>query len=384
VKRLIELPHFQTEDESQMAPQIDRDELFDLLKRMIRINSVGVGLAGCEEAERPMVAFLDEYLRGLGLSLDLQEVRDGRKNVIARMAGSGKKTLILEGHMDIVSIAGMEIPPFDPVEREGRIYGRGSCDTKAGIACLLAALSAFARVGERPPANLIFIGMVGEETNFEGAEVLVERKSVQADGALVAEPTMCQTVTAHKGGSRYRLRTLGRAAHGALPQLGVNAISKMMRVIQLLEEQLMPQLAERDHALCGPPTMNIGLITGGIQPNFVPDQCEITIDRRLIPGERGVETISEVRRLVEKLAQDDPEFRFEIEPYLTFEPMEAPLESEIVQCAMAATGQTQPEGVAYGTDASYLQRLGFPCVVLGPGSIAQAHGAVEYVAVEQV
>ena len=286
--------------------------------------------------------------------------------------------------MDVVSTAGMGIAPFDPEEREGRIYGRGSCDCKAGIACLLAALAAFARVDERPPANLIFIGMVGEETHFEGAKAILNEQAVQADGALIAEPTMCQAITAHKGGARYRVRTLGRAAHGALPELGVNAISKMTQVIQRLEEELIPELAKRNHRLCGPATMNIGLIKGGIQPNFVPDRCEITIDRRVIPGERAAETVEEVRRLLEQLAKEDSKFRYELDPFLHFDPMEAPLESEVVRCSMAATKQEAPAGVAYGTDASYLQHLGIPCVVLGPGSIDQAHQAVEYVALEQV
>ena len=367
-----------------MTISIDHKELVDLLKRMIRINSVGEGLAGCDQAERPMVEFLERYLGELGLKVETQEVLDGRKNIFAEMKGTSAKRLMLCGHLDVVSIQGMEIEPFNPVERDGKIYGRGSCDMKGGLACFLACLSALVRAGASPSANLVFVGLIGEELKFEGSRFLAEQKTFKADGAIFGEPTGCRVVTAHKGGVRFRVKTIGRSAHGAVPHVGVNAITQMARLIPRIEERLIPNPESRTHPLCGAPTLNVGLIQGGTQVNFVPDECSVSVDRRVTPQETVSQAIAEAKELLENFRRDDPGLKIEFELLSSYEPMETPTDAKTAHCALKAAGHSEPLGVPYGSDASFIQQLGIPCILLGPGNIEQAHHPAEYIEIAQL
>ncbi|MBN1517248.1 M20 family metallopeptidase [Candidatus Sumerlaeota bacterium] len=368
-----------------ITSEIDPAELLRFHAELIRINSVGPGLEGCEQAERPMMRWLTRLFEREGVECWQQEVQDGRNNILARIKGSGNRTLLLEAHMDVVSTRGMTIAPFDPVQRDGRVYGRGSCDTKGAMACMLAAMLALRRSGETPPANVVFCAMVGEETDFEGAKQFAADPPVRADAAIIGEPTNCRVVSAHKGGMRYYITTRGVAAHGAMPELGVNAIENMARVIRVLREEIMPRYKDRAHPLVGPPTINIGLIEGGTQVNFVPDYCRIMIDQRITPGEDLRATLDEIAQALRAAEQrDGAPLNFEFEHRLGFDPMEAPNGSEIVRCCLSAVNQDEPLGVAYGTDGSFMQATGMHCVLLGPGDIAQAHAADEWIEIAQL
>ena len=204
---------------------------------------------------------------------------------------------------------------------------------------------------------------------------------LRADGAIVAEPTEMRMVSASKGVLRWRMRTLGIAAHSAKPHLGVNAISKMAALIGALDRE-NEKLAARSHPLLGPGTLNIGLIQGGEQINFVPDRCEIAIDRRLIPGEdphRVWDGYAELARHLDCVI--DP-------PFIADSALETSLDSAVAVTAgrvLQSMGQTaEPVGVPFGSDASKLARAGVPSIIFGPGSIDRAHAAVEYVECDQV
>jgi acetylornithine deacetylase len=227
---------------------------------------------------------------------------------------------------------------------------------------------------------------IDEEHGFRGVAKLCE--DIEAHAAVVAEPTDLRVVIASKGVLRWRVRTKGRAAHSAKPHLGVNAITAMARLILALEEE-SAKLATKQHPLLGPATHNIGLIHGGRQVNFVPDQCCVEIDRRLIPGESIPEVLDRYRKIVDRLAEEFPDFHAEMEPPMLEDyPLETSADAAIVGTAQRVLEgyglSSEPIGVPYGSDASKFSRKGIPSIVLGPGSIDQAHAAVEFVECDQV
>jgi acetylornithine deacetylase len=290
--------------------------------------------------------------------------------------------------MDTASELGMNRKPFQPVRDGNRLYGRGSCDTKAGLAAMMHAMRILKQAGIRPRASVILVAAVDEEHSFRGVVKFIE-KGIKADGAIVAEPTDMETVVASKGCLRWRLRTRGRAAHSSKPQIGINAITKMMKIMAAMDETFPEPFAGRRHPLVGSPTVNVGIISGGRQVNQVPDWCTIDIDRRLIPGETKAAVWKEFESLIAGLRARDPELDVEMdEPMLEDYPLETAASARIVEViakvSQELTGQHHVVGVPYGSDASKLAQAGTPSVILGPGNIDQAHAADEWVELDQV
>ncbi|MEK6719012.1 MAG: M20/M25/M40 family metallo-hydrolase [candidate division NC10 bacterium] len=224
--------------------------------------------------------------------------------------------------------------------------------------------------------------------HYEGVAHLVA-SGFRPDAAVVGEPTGLRVVAAHKGVVRWKMVTTGRAAHSANPQEGCNAIVRMAAVIRALEERLIPRLRERTHPLLGPPTLSVGRIEGGLQVNVVPDRCTIEVDRRLLPGETWADARSELEAVLASLRAEDPDLQVTIqEPYQNTPCMETPLDAAIVRIAEEAVrridGRHPAQGVPFATDAALLSAAGVPCVVLGPGHIAEAHTSTEYVEIQQV
>ncbi|MFN0104172.1 MAG: M20 family metallopeptidase [Bryobacteraceae bacterium] len=357
---------------------LDRGVL-QTLADLVSINSVNPSFDG-GVPEAAVALYVERYFAGHDIETFRQEVLPGRFNVIARLPGrQTDRRIILEAHMDTVSVTGMTIPPFDPAIRDGRLYGRGACDTKAGLAAMMHAIAAVKADGTTPPCEVWLAAVIDEEHSFQGVTRLCE--GLHANAAIVAEPTEMRLVTASKGVLRWRVRTRGKAAHSAKPQLGVNAISHMAAVIQALDRQT-ETLAAHSHPLLGPATLNIGLIHGGEQINFVPDLCEISIDRRLIPGEDAEQVWSGYAHLAAKFGAEADR------PLVADAPMETSVASDIVHVAqrvlVALNRPVAPAGVPFGSDASKLARLGIPSVIVGPGSIDHAHAAIEYVECDQV
>ncbi len=313
---------------------------------------------------------------------------------------SGGTLVLLEAHQDTVPVDGMSIPPFDPQVRDGRLYGRGSCDIKGGMATMLAALARLAEKRPAPRPTVIMACTVNEEHGFTGATGLCELWSAKSgkananmprrpDAAIVAEPTNLHVVVAHKGMIRWRCHTHGRAAHSSQPQHGENAVYRMGRVLRALEHyqrEIVGTLA--DHPLCGRPTLSVGTIHGGISVNTVPDRCTIEIDRRLSPGE---EPQAAWQHVVHYLAEETALGSFiEHEPPFMqgrglSDAHNGALAERLATAVQAATGKSlRKVGVAFGTDAASFASAGVPCVVFGPGSIEQAHTAEEWVPLAEV
>ena len=355
-----------------------------LLRELIALPSVNPGLlpAGDPRAGEQRVAeFLAATAGAAGLDVDLREVQPGRCNLFTRLspAGKVKHRVVLAPHLDTVPPATDE--QFDPQVRQGRVYGRGACDTKGSVAAMFSAVLELARQGARPAhTEIVFIGLVDEETGQAGSRA-VAADGFDADLAIVGEPTRLRVVTAHKGNVWLKLTTQGKAAHGSRPDLGRNAILEMARVVTLLETEYAAELATRRHPLLRCATVNTGTIRGGVQANIVPAQCSIVIDRRMLPGETGASVRRELKALLRahglKAVLGD-------QKGAPCPALETDANLPLVRGFMALAGQAEPVGVDYFCDAAVLAGAGIPSVVFGPGDIAQAHTADEWLATSQL
>ena len=318
-----------------------------------------------------------------GLDVEFHEVTPNRRNLIARFTPSGrvKKRVVLAPHTDTVGDLGMSDRLFQPEIRNGRLYGRGACDTKGSVASMLMAVLSLALQGRRPATTeIIFAGLIDEENSQLGSRALV-RSGFKADLAIVGEPTQLQVVTAHKGDLWLKVTTRGKSAHGAKPHLGKNAIHSMAQIINLIETDYATTLKNQSHPLLGQATVNVGSIRGGTQPNIVPDWCEISIDRRTLPGETSASVLRGLRKFLVKHglkatindSKGAPAPSLETNPRLP-----------LVQALLASVGQNSTVGVDYFCDAAILAAGGIPSVVFGPGDIAQAHTATEWISVRQL
>ncbi len=361
------------------------------------VNPMGRDLSGPEYFEGRLSDFLCRFFEHLRVPFERIPVVPGRDNVIARFDRPGARTtVIMDAHQDTVPIDGMAIDPFKPVIGDGRIYGRGACDVKGGMAAMLAA---FARlVLERPAhaANVIMSCTCDEESTILGISDLVKlwtepgRQSKiipQApDVAVVAEPTDLDIVVAHRGATRWVLKTTGRACHSSKPQEGINAIYRMAQVLLALEEyNVQLEHLVKPHPLCGPATLSVGRIEGGISVNTVPDVCTIEIDRRVIPGENGLAVIDDIARFLKQRVSFDVEM---LPPWLTGCSLDDSINGEwsdrLLDHITAVAGPHRKVGVAYGTHASRFSSVGIPSMVFGPGSIQQAHTKDEWLDIREL
>ena len=334
-------------------------------------------------------AFAEPLLEQLrGLSIDVIRVGSAqRPSVVAEVhAGEGGgDTVLVASHLDTVPVDGMEISPFDPAVEGGRLYGRGSCDTKAGMAALVAALE---RVLDRGVLrrNLILVGEADEELGSQGVrDVLGALGNRRPDWVLATEPTELRVVNCHKGVVHVRMEARGRACHASNPSEGSNAIILLSRAALALDS-LAASLADRRDPELGPATLSVGIMRGGHAPNVVPDHAHLVADRRLLPGE----SLAGVRAEFEQaLADAGISESVEIAACSLEKPtLSTAHDHPAVLCctrALVATGREgERSGVAFGTDAGVFEGAGLPGVVLGPGSILRAHTAREYVEIDQV
>jgi len=330
--------------------------------------------------ERQVADFLAATAGVAGLDVEFQKILPGRANILAHLSPKGKikQTILLAPHMDTV---GADSDKFIPQRKDGRLHGRGACDTKGSVAAMLCAVLELAASKSRPQhTEIVFAGLIDEEHAQAGSRALI-KSGFQADLAIVGEPTRCRIVTAHKGCLWLHLKTRGKAAHGATPQLGKNAVHQMARVVEALETDYAAQLRRRHHPLLGAGTINVGKISGGTQPNIVPDACVIEIDRRTLPGETEAGVKREIAVLLRKKKLSTQLVSSKLAPAL---PLETNFRRPLVRELLGTAGQQRPLGVDYFCDASVLAAGGIPSVVFGPGNIAQAHTLDEWVSMAEL
>jgi acetylornithine deacetylase/succinyl-diaminopimelate desuccinylase-like protein len=357
-----------------------------LLAELIALPSVNPAFlpAGDLRAgERRVADYLASNAASAGLPVEFQEVHalPGRSNLIVRYGPSRpRRRILLAPHLDTVGAVDMPETHFQPRTRAAKMHGRGACDTKGSVAAMFTALLRLARSTPPRETEVIFAGLADEENGQEGSRALAALPW-KADLAIVGEPTELKVITAHKGDLWLKLTTRGQAAHGARPELGVNAVHAMAKVIDALENNYARILRRRKHPVLGSPTINVGMVRGGTQPNIVPDHCEIEIDRRTIPGEKD-RTVQ--REIVRFLAGRDLNVGLASAKTKPCLPLETDARLPLVRQFMELTGQRSPLGVDYFCDASILAGGGTPSVVFGPGNIAQAHTQDEWISIRSL
>jgi acetylornithine deacetylase len=363
----------------------------ELLSRLIACPSVNPNnrpFSGPPFGEERMARLLAGQVGGWGAEVSVREVMPGRFNFVSRFKGKRPRpSLMFEAHSDTVEVEDMSISPFEPRIAGGRMYGRGACDDKGPMAAMLLGLRAVLEEDGELPSDVYLVATCSEERGASGARCLMA-EGFRADAALVAEPTDLEIVDAHKGVVRWRIRTRGVSAHSSAPESGVNAISAMARLIERINGPLAGSLAKKRHPRLGSPTVCVGTIRGGTQVNVVPAQCEIEVDRRLLPDETSEQATADLVRELEDLKGGSAGFDYSLEEIERYPPLEEDPKGRIASAVAAACakvlGRAAFAAAPWGANSGVFKSAGIPCVVFGPGSIRQAHTRDEFVELEQV
>ena len=369
-----------------MMSHIDEPGLLRTLKEMVRIDSVNPSLVPGAAGEAEMAEYCAEYMRSLGLETDVYEVEPGRPNAVGVLKGlGGGRTLLLNGHTDTVGVDYMTIDPFKPELKDGKIYGRGAYDMKGGLAASLSALKAVVDSGDALLGDVILAAVCDEEYASIGTERLME--DVTADAAIIGEFTGGNIQIAHKGFAWIDVETHGVASHGSRYWEGVDAISKMGKVLASIDD-LGERLLAVEHPLVGPASVHTSIIEGGRELSTYPDHCKLQVERRLIPGETKATVEEELRDMMEAIGSGDPKFKAEHEITFYRGPMEISRDEEICRVIHEGTVKLTGEAPDYigGTgwmDSEIIWNKGIPVVSHGPNG-AGAHAKIEWVDLESV
>jgi acetylornithine deacetylase len=364
---------------SEITSLAQRGDPVALLRALVAVPSVNPTLSPGGAGEGEVGGLAAGWLRQWGFRTRLEEVKRGRHNVWAEH-GAGPPVLLFNGHLDTVGVEGMTVAPFGAELRDGRVYGRGSCDMKGGVAALLAAAARLAREGH--PGTLMVVLTADEEHASLGMQRVVE-SGIRADAAVVCEPTELTVMPAHKGFLWAELTFHGRAAHGSRPEIGVDAIVHAGRFLTELDGYARALAARTRHPLLGPPSIHAGTIQGGTAPSVYPESCVLVLERRTLPGETAEAATEELRTLLDRLRGQVADLSVDLAPGLTRPGTEVPTDSVLVRGLLAActAEDVAPsvQGMTAWVDAAYLNEAGVPAVCFGPGSIEQAHTADEWI-----
>ena len=359
-------------------------QVVQLLRDLIALPSVNAAFLPPGDARAGEVKVADYLAKRAArarLDIECQPVAPGRDNLIVRLQplGQARHRILLAPHLD--TVGGDDPKMYRPIKKGNKLHGRGACDTKGSVAAMFRALENMASRKKRPSeTEIVFVGLMDEECNQTGSRAFAKLR-MKADLALVGEPTRCKVVTAHKGDLWLRLTATGKAAHGARPELGRNAVHSLAQCIDVIETDYAALLRKRRHPVLGHATINTGTIRGGAQPNIVPDHCEADLDRRTLPGETFAKIRSE---LLGVLARRGLKAKLiDVKGY-TCPALETDPGLPWVRDFMRSAQQKKPLGVDYYCDAANLAGAGIPTVVWGPGDISQAHTADEWITIEQL
>jgi acetylornithine deacetylase/succinyl-diaminopimelate desuccinylase family protein len=353
----------------------------EILESLVRTPSV-------TGSEKEVAATLAGWCRTTGLEVELREAQPGRPNVLARWSTGRRPVQLLTGHLDTVPVGqGWTRDPFGAEIHGGRLYGRGACDMKAGLAAMLSAVFDLRSRGLEPAGDVVLAAVVGEEEDSVGTLALLA-DGIEADRALLAEPTRLELVRANRGLVNFRLTVGGASAHASSPELGRNAIVAASHLVLELEA-ISARLAVSPHPRLGAPNLTVGTIHGGTRPYVVPDRCTLELDRRLNPGETAETARAEIDEAVSAVRLQLPWLKVQVElgsEYLPFELDEGDGLVSAAAAAMRGAGLEPRIGVwRAASDAGFLvQRAAIPCVLFGPGDIANAHRPDEFVELEEV
>ena len=369
------------------AAQINRKALVGLMQALIRINSVNPVLSSKGVGEADICRYIGSYLEKLGLTVRYHEIQKDRVNVIGILKGTGSgPTLMLNGHTDTVSVENMTVDPFDARITDGKLYGRGALDMKAGVAAQISAIQTLIESGVKLKGDVILALVADEEYASIGTEAVAAE--YRADAAIICEPTNLNIVIAHKGFAWIRIDIFGRAAHGSLPHRGIDAIVKAGNLLTAIDNYAKTDLTRKTHPLLGSPSIHASLIEGGTELSTYPDYCKIELERRNLPGEDKRMVSQEMQRLLRAVHARDDQFKAEVDVFFFRPAFEISRDQPIVRSVSAAFEATCHRAASFDgmwawLDSAILAQAGIPAVIFGPSGDGE-HAAIEYVDIESV
>jgi len=358
----------------------------ELTRDLVRIDSRNPSLAPDAPGEGACAHALRGVLDAWGFSTELVNETEGRMSVLARIGGGTGRSVILNGHIDTVQTDGMTHAPWGAELSEGRIWGRGACDMKGGVAAMCAA-AARANAGGLLGGEVIITAVADEEFSSIGTRDMLAR-GIRADAAVITEPTRMTVAPAHRGFVWFTITVRGKAAHGSRYDIGIDAIRHagiLLSELDLLEER---ELVNVTHPLLGHASLHASLIEGGIAMSTYPDKCVVRIERRTLPGETAAVALAQVKAACNAVRARRPAFDVTVGIDSERGPSDVPADAPVVTAlldATAATGERASlDGMSYWSDAALFNEAGIPAVCYGPGDIALAHGPVEWVPVSEI
>ena len=339
-----------------------------------------------QRGERAAAEVISAELRRSGIESEIDTWDTNRANIVARVKSSGRgAALLFACHLDVVGPGetAWEHPPFGAVERDGKIYGRGSVDMKAGIAASVTAINRIADSGAELQGDLVFLAVAGEETDSCGARRFISAHGglPELAGVVIPEPTDFAIVTAHRGMLWLEVTTKGMAAHSSTPHLGVNAIASMRSVLDELDHY---EVCAESHELLGRCSMSVNTITGGKELNVVPDKCTIGIDIRTLRAENHQDILADFERMLAKLKAGAPRFDADVSVLRQVRPLETDRTCDFVKDFCRAVGAGETKAVGFTTDGPFFASLGAPVVIFGPGKPLLCHKPDEYIEISDV
>jgi len=364
---------------------VARGDAIGLARALVRVDSRNPSLVPDAPGEKEVARVLAEALRGWGFAVVVHDVAPGRPNVVARIGPAGGRTLMFNGHLDVVGTDGMTHAPFAAEERDGSLWGRGSADMKGGVAAMCAAA---ARAGDSGlDCELIIAAVADEEYDSIGTRAVIA-SGARADAAIVTEPTRLAIAPAHRGFVWITVTVRGRAAHGSRYDVGIDAIRHAGLLLAELDAFESHELAKRTHPLLGRASWHASTIGGGLGMSTYPDRCTLRIERRTLPGETPAQAFEEIRDACARVRARRPSFDADVTLDLSQGPSDVPTDSLVVRrLERAVASCDEPlriEGLSAWTDAALLNEAGIPAICYGPGDIALAHAAAEWIEIAEI
>ena len=356
-----------------------------LTRLLVRVDSRNPDLVPGAPAEGEVARTLAGVLEAWGFRVTLQEVVAGRPNVVARIGKTGGRSLMFNGHLDVVGVDGMTHPPFEGATTDGRLYGRGATDMKGGVAAMCCAAWRAAQSGLA--GEIVVAAVVDEEWQSAGTRGLLER-GVRADACIVTEPTRLAIAPAHKGFTWTEVTFTGKAAHGSRYDVGIDAIRHAGLLLAELDRLEREELVRHTHPLLGHASLHASSISGGSGWSTYPDLCLVAVERRTVPGESPDDAVNEMEQAVRRVCTAAPSVRASVRHVFSQWPSDVPPDAPVVRSLAAAIERvghrTSIEGLSAWTDAALLNAAGIPAICFGPGDISLAHSATEWVSEEEV
>jgi acetylornithine deacetylase len=374
-----------------LLEQQDFPAVSDLLRKMISFDTVNAGISGKTTPEAPLVDCLEELAGSSGFETRRLAVPGQSDELLVQFQRDPSLPWVLfDSHLDTVSVEGMVIEPFAGQARDGRIWGRGACDTKGTGAAMFKALSEYSSQSDGNN-NVALLFSTDEEWGMTGIRAFagthIPELGFPLKGAIIGEPTSLEPVIAHNGAVRYVVRTRGVAVHSSNPSLGKSAISSMARLIVSLENGYVPGINRTD-TLTGKAQSSINVIKGGTAANIIPEACEVFIDRRVVPGETTADVVRGFEKAIADFQSENPDDELSWDVTVDTPALDSATGgtfSASVLNTMSSLGlKCEGVGVAYATHAGDLSIAGVPSVVLGPGSIDQGHTKDEWIDIAEL